>query len=184
MVLKKKKIKFRVNKFKEDKNFKNFNISEINLFLKIKGYNIQHKKKSTFEKTNQFSGEFKKQEKEKLKKNEEGFDFILTDDGEELYIEKDLVKLRIKKWKFLNFAEYKLWSILYDIWKDIEFDFRFTRYKHLFAGPIKGFKDIQAEEDASFDEDSENAILYDFIWQLLLQKQMMKLNMIKILGMI
>ena len=43
--------------------------------------------------------------------------------------------------------------------KRYRFDFRFTRYKDLFTKSDKGFF-MTAPED-KFDEDSENALLYD-----------------------
>jgi len=110
----KKKLKFRVKKLKNNKNFKDFNLDEINLFLKIKNYNLENIKKNTNEKV---KTEVVLDE-EALKR--EKLAFIITKDGTEAFIEKDLIKLRIKKWKFLNFAEFKLWSVIYDIWKDVD----------------------------------------------------------------
>jgi len=110
----KKKLKFRVKKLKNNKNFKDFNLDEINLFLKIKNYNLENIKKNTNEKV---KTEVVLDE-EALKR--EKLAFIITKYGTEAFIEKDLIKLRIKKWKFLNFAEFKLWSVIYDIWKDVD----------------------------------------------------------------
>lgn len=46
MALKKKrKLKFRVKKIKNEKSFKDFNLSEIDLFLKIKGYTLEQLKR-------------------------------------------------------------------------------------------------------------------------------------------
>ena len=100
MVLNKKKLKFkfRLKKLKKDE-FKDFNINEIKFFFKIRDFN-------------------KKKEKKK-KEKDEYFEFAGFDtEDKPLYIEKDLAKLRIKKWRFLNYPDIN-YEVLFIIFEKI-----------------------------------------------------------------
>jgi len=141
---KKLRFKFKLKKFKKKNEVKDFNINEIKLFFKIREFNNKaNKKKNKHENDN----------KKKLDFEFAGIDY----EGQPLYIEKQLAQFRIKKWKFLNYAEYKLWSVIYNVWKDIEFDYIFTRYKYLFSDEDK----VDTKYEDKFDQDTESALLHE-----------------------
>lgn len=116
-----------------------------------------------FNKNKRFKLKYDREKKIKNIKNFKNIDDSnknLTEilDGE-VVMEKEIIEQRIKTWKFLNFSEFKLWSVLINLWKDIEFYFRFTKYQDLFDKNEKGF--IPKAPEEKFDIDSENAFLYD-----------------------
>lgn len=151
MVELKKKVKFRLRIKKDRKKLKEFNIDELDFIWKIKGFKYKYDLESK-----------KKNFKKKNKKEEDNENLVYSEllGDKSGYIEKEIVERRLKQWKFLNFSEFKLWSILYELWRDIEFDFRFTSYQFLFTKPGKGY--ILTSPDQEFDTETENALLFDF----------------------